>query len=64
MVASLFVNREVYLVLANYNKKPVEIKTTDGYISVLAPTNQANYIWRIEGRAMQILKLSKQAAEV
>lgn len=64
MVATLFVNREVYLVLANYNHKPAEIKTTDDYISVLESTNQPSNIWKLNGRSMQILKLSRQTDDI
>lgn len=62
-VATLFVNRDVYLVLANYNHKPVEIVTTDKYVSVLDQQGQENHIWKLNGRSMQILKLSGQVDE-
>ena len=56
-VASLFVNREVYLVIANYNKKAIEVVTTDSYMSDLQPNSKTQNNWSIEGRSMQILKL-------
>lgn len=62
-VASLFINRDIYLVLANYSSKPVEITTTDDYASVIDTTGQTSANWKINGRAMQILKLTKQNNE-
>ncbi len=63
-VASLFVNREVYLVFANFNHKPVNIITNDEYVSVTDPALQPGNNFKINGRSMQILKLSKQAIEL
>ena len=34
VVASAFANREMYLVLANYSRAPVEIQTSDAYVPV------------------------------
>jgi hypothetical protein len=56
-VASLFINRDVYLVLANYNSKTVMLTTHDNYLSVKAPGAETQNNWNIEGRAMEILKL-------
>jgi hypothetical protein len=63
-VASLFVNREVYLVVANYNQGPIEIKTTDQYVSVLGSTGQPQNIWKLDERSAQILKLVRPATDL
>ena len=62
-VASLFVNREVYLVIANYNNKPFDIITTDNYVSAVNPITQTPNNWNIKGRSLEILKLVKPAIE-
>jgi hypothetical protein len=61
-VASLFVNREVYLVLANYNHKPVEVVTTDQYISVTNQNQPTQNSFNIAGRTLEILKMAKSDA--
>lgn len=63
-VASLFVNRDVHLVLANYNHRPIEIKTKDDYVSVLESTGQTQNLWKLDGRSIQILKLVKQVKDL
>lgn len=60
-VATLFINSEVYLVLANYNHKPVEVLANDDYISVLDPGVPQGRIWKMDSRSMCILKLVKKA---
>lgn len=62
-VASLFVNREVYLTIANYNNKPVDIITTDGYSSIVNSKLESQHVWNLEARSMQILKLVKHVNE-
>lgn len=61
-VASLFVNREVFLVLANYSNKPFEVITSENYVSVINPKTQAQNNWNIGGRSLEILKLTKPIA--
>ena len=58
-VASLFVCREVFLVIANYNNKPFEIITSDKYVSIVNPKVQTQNNWSIDGRSLEILKLIK-----
>ena len=38
LVASVFVNRQHYLVLANYRHNPLEVEATDAYIPVQEPS--------------------------
>ena len=61
--ASLFVNREVYLVIANFNKRPIEISTVDNFISLVNPKTQSQNNWKMEGRSLKILQLNKPNAE-
>jgi len=62
-VASLFVNRSVYLVIANYSNKPVNISTADSYISLTNSNNQPQTNWNINSRSMEILKLVNVAPD-
>jgi len=63
MVASLYVNREVYMVLANYNHKPVEVVTADNYISVTNQNQPIQNSFNIGGRTLEILKMVKSDAQ-
>jgi hypothetical protein len=56
-VASLFINREVYLVIANYNNKSFDLITTDNYISLTNPGIKSQNSREIGGRSLEILKL-------
>ena len=56
-VASLFINREVYLVIANYNNKSFDVITADKYISMTNPGNKSQNNWEIGARSLEILKL-------
>jgi len=60
-VASLFINREVYLVVANYNNKSFDLRTVDNYISVSKPDTKSQNSWQIGGRSLEILKLVSAA---
>lgn len=62
-VASLFINREVYLVISNFNDKNIDIATKDNYASVINPNTHTQSNWNIGGRSMEILKLVKPAIE-
>ena len=56
VVASVFANRDVYLVLANYGHDAVEVVTSGSYVRVdeaaAAPQNR----WRIGARALEVLR--------
>jgi hypothetical protein len=53
-MASVFANREIWLVLANYGRSAVEIATAARYTS--EPSNAAKNAWQLEGRSLLILK--------
>jgi hypothetical protein len=57
-VATLFANREVYLVIANYNHKPVEIIPADNYVPVTNPEIKTQNNWNIGARSLEIFKLA------
>jgi hypothetical protein len=56
VVASAFANRELYLVLANYNNTPAEVGTTDAYVSVEKPSEPGKMAWKLPGRSLHILR--------
>ena len=56
VVASTFANRQLYLVLANYNKTPAEVATADAYVRVAEPSQPGRRIWRLDGRSLHILR--------
>jgi hypothetical protein len=57
-VASVFANRELHLVLANYGQSPQQIETSDAYVpadnSTAAPAKQ----WQLPKRSLRILRYS------
>jgi hypothetical protein len=55
VVASVFANREIWLVLANYGKSAAEIATVRTYASSKDPSRAAT-LWQLEGRSLLILK--------
>jgi hypothetical protein len=58
VVASVFANREFYLVLANYGLQAAEVVTADAYASLADPGLPAARQWRLPPRALQILRRS------
>jgi len=56
-VASLFANRDVHLVLANYGKDPADIVTRDKYVSTAAAEGAPRDHWRLAGRSLEIVRL-------
>ena len=57
VVASAFANRQLYLVLANYNHHPVEVKTADAYVSVTAAAGVPEILWKLQPRTLLVLRL-------
>ena len=55
VVASVFANRELYLVLANYGQKAATVTTTDTFVSDVEPTAAPAKQWTIEPGGIQIL---------
>jgi len=56
IVASAFVNRELYLVLANYGQAAVELGTSDPYISIAGVLDGAARHWKLGGRSLHRLR--------
>jgi hypothetical protein len=56
VVGSAFANRELYLVLANYNRTAVEVATLDDYISTSAEPSISRKIWKLAPRSFEILR--------
>jgi len=59
VVASAFVNRESYLVFANYGQTPAEIETSANYVSTDQPTAAPGKRWNLPPRSLQILQRSR-----
>lgn len=58
VVASAFANREFHLVLANYGNQPVQVTTTDSYVSTDTLSAPPGRQWRIAPRSLMILRKS------
>jgi len=56
VIASAFANRELYLVLANYGKKDVEVATSDPYIDTGMPASRPSRQWTLAARSLVILR--------
>jgi hypothetical protein len=56
VVASLFVNLESYLVLANYGDAPVEVSTSQNYIPLAEPGVLPASRWTLSPLSLHILK--------
>jgi hypothetical protein len=56
VVASAFANRGLYLVLANYQRTPAKVETTDAYVPVENPSGSPKKRWNLLGRSVQILR--------
>ncbi len=57
IVASLFANREVHLVLANYGNATVEVATSAKYASLSDPEGMPRDSWSLKARGLEILRL-------
>ena len=58
VVASAFVNRESYLVLANYGQLAVELELSSGYVSTDDSAAGPHKQWDLPPRSLQILRRS------
>lgn len=56
VVASIFANRALYLVLANYAKTPVEIATSNAYVDVADSAAGSKTRWHLGERSLRILR--------
>ena len=57
-VASAFVNRDWYLVLANYSQSPQEVEMADAYVAADDPTAASAKQWQLPQRSLRILRRS------
>ena len=58
VVISAFANRKLNLVLANYNKHPVQVVTRDRYIAAGEESAPAKTNWSLGPRSLVILHRS------
>jgi len=56
VVASVFANRSMYVVLANYGHSEVSVETGEPYLSVNEPPVAATTRWSLPPRSLLILK--------
>ena len=56
VVASVFANRHLHLVLANYGRTAVEIETADSYVPVADASTPPKKLWKVKGRGLEILQ--------
>jgi hypothetical protein len=57
VVVSVFANREIYLVLANYGRTPVTVEPIEAYVSCKQPLAPATTHVHLDPRSLLILKL-------
>ncbi len=58
VVASAFVNRDLYLVLANYGHQPAVVATSDPYVATDSRGEPETKTWKLPGRSLHILRRS------
>ena len=58
VVVSVFANRELYVVLANYSQTAVELDMATNYVAADQPSATAAKQWRLAPRSLQILRRS------
>ena len=59
VVASVFANRDLHLVLANYGQTPVTVQTTQAYTALAEPSAPPQDQWQLEARTLEILRRAK-----
>lgn len=62
LVASLFANRRLYLVLANYAQETATVVTKDVYRSVRHPEKEPGKRWEIAARSLDILQMNPDSS--
>ncbi|HLV86996.1 MAG TPA: hypothetical protein VKV39_08480 [Candidatus Sulfotelmatobacter sp.] len=58
VVASLFANRETYLVLANYGERSTVVETAQSFANTQDQSQQLGMKWELNPRSLLILKLA------
>ena len=56
VVASVFANRDLYLVLANYGREVAAVTTAAAYLDTAVSDSQPNTTWTLPPRSLQILR--------
>jgi hypothetical protein len=56
VVASAFANRQLHLVLANYGREPVDVRTTGAWQSESGKESPPQRSWRLNPRSLTILR--------
>ena len=60
VVASVFANRKVHIVLANYGETSVNVATRDKYASLSVPDDAFRESWMLNARDLQVLELRER----
>jgi hypothetical protein len=56
VVASVFANRDLHIVLANYGQTPIDVDTTADCVATDQPTAAPGKRWKLAPRSLQILR--------
>lgn len=56
IVVSVFANRDLYMVIANFGQQKVDVTTMDKYVSVTQPDAVPMKQWSLEPRSFQIMR--------
>jgi hypothetical protein len=56
VVASVFANRELYLILANYGQKVTEVMTRETFVPTDGPAASSARRWSLPPRSLKILR--------
>jgi hypothetical protein len=62
VVASVFANRSLYLVLANYGHRPVTVRTTSAHVPLASPASAPATHWDLKARSLTILRRAADRA--
>lgn len=58
VVASAFANRDMHLVIANFGRSPVEIRTAATYLAGDDPSAAGSSVWKLPQRSLRILRMA------
>ena len=63
VVASVFANQEIYLVLANYGRSPAILEAEDSYLSCRQPLTPPTHKIHLEARSLSIFRMARPSAD-
>ena len=63
VVASVFANRELYIVLANYGHSPARVMTTDRFVRADSQSARGSRQWRLDARSLLVLRRNEASGK-